>query len=145
MAAPGQHQMNGQAKRKIRELKVALKKVTNLRQTNWLTSLPEVAAYSNTGHSDIINMSPCEPVYGQDYPILHTYRVYPSAVPASDNDYNRHHEIRNAQYQAVKLARVRSTKTAAKRRDNFKPVEIGGMVMIFGDQFGTELRRSRKL
>jgi len=35
--------------------------------------------------------------------------------------------------------------TAAKRRDDVKPGEIGGMVMIFGDQFGTESGRSRKL
>jgi len=41
--------------------------------------------------------------------------------------------------------RVRSTKTAAKRRDNVKPVEIGGMVMIFGDQFATDSGRSREL
>ena len=58
MAAPGHHQTNGQAERKIRELNTALRNVTNLRQTNWLTSLPEVAAYSNAGHSDTINMSP---------------------------------------------------------------------------------------
>jgi len=44
MAAPRHHQTNGQAERKIRELKIALRNVTNLCQTNWLTSLPEVAA-----------------------------------------------------------------------------------------------------
>jgi len=49
MAAPGHHQTNGQAEQKIRKLKTALRNVTNLRQTNWLTSLPEVAAYSNAG------------------------------------------------------------------------------------------------
>ena len=42
MAVPGHHQMNGQAERKLRELKTAPRNVTNLRQTNWLTSLPEV-------------------------------------------------------------------------------------------------------
>ena len=47
--------------------------------------------------------------------------------------------------QALKLARVRSTKTAAKRMEDFKPVEVGGMVMIFGDQFATESGRFRKL
>jgi len=144
MAVPGHHQTNGQAERIITELKTALRNVTNLRQTNWLTSLPEVAAYSNAGHSDTINMSPYKAVYGRDYSLLDTYRVYPSAVPASDDYYNRHHEIRNAAYQALKLARVRSSKTAAKRRDNVKPDEIGGMVMIFGDQFATESGRSRK-
>jgi len=122
MAVPGQHQPNGQAERKIRELKTALRNVTNLRQTNWLTSLPEVAAYSNTRHSDTINMSPSKAVYGRDCPLLDTYRVYPSTVSASDDYYDRHQEIRNAAYQAPQLARVRSTKTAAKRRDDVKPV-----------------------
>jgi len=145
MARPGHHQTNGQAERKIRELKTALRNVTNLSQTNWLTSLPEVAAYSKAGHSDTINMSPYKAVYGRDYPLLDTYRVYPSAVPASDDYYNRHQEIRNAAYPALKLARVRSTKTATRRRNNVKPVEIWGMVMIFGDQFATESGRSRKL
>ena len=64
MASPGHHQMNGQAERKIRELKTALRNVINLRQTNRLTSLPEVVAYSNAGHSDTINMSPYKAVYG---------------------------------------------------------------------------------
>jgi len=90
MAAPGHHQTNGQAERKIRKLKTALRNVTNLRQTNWLTSLPEVAAYSNASHSNTINMSPYKVVYGRDYPLLDTYRVNPSAVPASDDYYNRH-------------------------------------------------------
>ena len=89
-AAPGHHQTNGQAERKIRKLKTALKNVTNLCQTNWLTSLPEVAAYSKAGHSDTINMSPYKAVYGRDYSLLNTYPVYPSAVPASHDYYNRH-------------------------------------------------------
>jgi len=145
MAAPGHHQTNGQAQRKMRELKTALRNLTNLRQTNWLTSLPEGAAYSNTGHSDTIHMSPYKAVYGRDYPLLDTYRVHPSAVPGSHDYYNRHQQIRNAAYQALKLGRVRSTKTAAKRRGDVKPGEIGGMVMIFGDQFATESGGSRKL
>ena len=66
-------------------------------------------------------------------------------MPASDDYYHRHQEIRNAAYQALKLARARSTKTVAKRRDDVKPVEIGGMGMIFGDQFATESGRSRRL
>jgi len=52
------------AERKIREVKTALRNVTNLRQTNWPTSLPEVTAYSNAGHSDTINMFPYKPVCG---------------------------------------------------------------------------------
>jgi len=91
-------------------------------------------------------MSLYKAVYGRDYPLLDTYLVvHPSAVPASDDYYNRHQEIRNAAYQALKLARVRSTRTAAKRRDDVKPVEIGGIIMIFGDQFVTESGESRKL
>ena len=100
--------------------------MTNLRQTNWLTFLTEVVAYSNAGHADTINMSPYKAVYGQDYPLLDIYRVYSSTVPASDVYYNRHQEISNAVYQALKLARVRSTKMAAKTRGNVEPVEIGG-------------------
>jgi len=64
MAAPGHRQTNGQAERMIMELKTAMRNVTTLRQTNWLTSLPEVAAYSNAAHSDTINMSPYKAVYG---------------------------------------------------------------------------------
>jgi len=90
MAAPSHHQTNGQAERKIRALKTPLRNITNLRQTNWPTFLPEVAAYSNAGHSDSINMSPYKAVYGRDYPLLDTYRVNLSAVPASDDYYNRH-------------------------------------------------------
>jgi len=73
MAAPGHHQTNGQAERKIRELKTALRNVTNLRQSNWVTPLPEVAAYSKAGHSDTINLSPYKAVYGRDYPHLDRY------------------------------------------------------------------------
>jgi len=73
IAAPGHHQMTAPDERKIRELKPALKNVTNLCQTNWLTSLPEVTAYSYAGHSDTINMSPYKAVYGRDYPLSDTY------------------------------------------------------------------------
>ena len=58
MAEPGHHQPNGQAERKIRELKTALRNVTNLHPSNLLISLPEVVAYFNAGHSDTVNMSP---------------------------------------------------------------------------------------
>ena len=68
MASPGHHQTNGQAEHKIRELKTAQRNVVNLRQANWLTFLPEIGAYSNTGHSDTINISPYKAVYGRDYP-----------------------------------------------------------------------------
>ena len=90
-------------------------------------------------------MSPYKAVYGREYPLLDTYQVYPSAVPASDDYYNRHQEIRNAAYQALKLARARSMRVAAKRRNDFNLVEVGGLIMIFGDQFATESGRSRKL
>ena len=64
MAAPGHHQTNGQAERKIRELKTALRNVTNRRQSNWLVSLPSVAAYTNAGYSDTRAMSSYKAVYG---------------------------------------------------------------------------------
>jgi len=57
LAAPSHYQTNGQAERKIREPKTTLKNIVNLHQTYWPTCLPEVAAYSNTGHSCTINMS----------------------------------------------------------------------------------------
>ena len=72
MAAPSHHQTNGQAERRIRELKTALRTITNLCQTNWLTSLPEVVAYSNAGHCDTIKMSSSKAGYGRDYPLLDT-------------------------------------------------------------------------
>ena len=75
MASPGHYQTNGQAERKIRGLKTALRNMVNLHHTNWLTSLPEVAAYSNPGYSDIINLSPDKAVYGRDYPLLDTYNI----------------------------------------------------------------------
>ena len=76
---------------------------------------------------------------------MDTYRTYPSAVPASDDSYNRHQEIRNAAYQALKLARARSMRVAAKKRNEFKSVEVGGLIMIFGDQFATESGRTGML
>ena len=64
LAAPGYHQTNGQAERKIRELKRALRNVTNRRQSNWLVSLPSIAAYTNAGYSDTLPISPYKAVYG---------------------------------------------------------------------------------
>ena len=145
MAVSGHHQTNGQAERKIRELKTALRNVINLRQTNWLTSLSEVTAYSPAGHPDIINISLYKAVYGGEYPLFDTYSIYLSAVPTTDNYYNRHQEIGNTAYQALKLARARSMRVVVKRRNNFRPVQIGGLIMICGDQFATESGRFRKL
>ena len=51
----------------------------------------------------------------------------------------------NAAYQALKSARAISERTAARRRKQHVPVEVGGKVMVFGDQFTTESGRSRKL
>jgi len=146
MASPGHHQTNGQAEREIRELKTALRDVTNLCLTNWLTSLSERVAYSNTGQSETINMFPYKAVSGREYyPLFDTDRVNPSAIHAPDDYYNRYQESRNAAYQALNLARARSTRTAAKRRNECEPVMGRGMVMICGDQFGTESVRSRIL
>ena len=72
MTVSGHHQTNRQAEKKIRELKTARRNVINLRKTNWLTSLPEVTAYSNTSHSDVINMSPYKAVYRREYALLDT-------------------------------------------------------------------------
>ena len=90
MGLPDNYQTNGQAEQKIRELNTALRNVINLRQTNWLTSLQVVAAYSNTCHSNTINTYSYKAVHGRDYPLLDTYRTYPSTVPVSDNYFNRH-------------------------------------------------------
>ena len=145
MAAPGHHQTNGQAERKIRELKTALRNITNRQQTNWLVSLSSVAAYTNAGYSDTLAVSPYKAVYGREYPLLDTYRTRPSAVPAADDYYNRHQEVRNAAYQVLKMARFRSTRTAARRRNPEPPMAVGARIMVFGDQFATELGRSKKL
>ena len=78
-------------------------------------------------------MSPYKAVYGRDYPMLDTYKTRPSAVPAADDYYNRYQETRNAAYQALKLARFKSTRTAAKRRNPEPPVVVGAQIMVFGD------------
>ena len=86
MAGSSHHHTSRQAEQKIRKLKTALRNVINLPQTNWLPSLLEVTAYSNTAHSDIINMSLYKLVYGREYSLLDTYQVSPSAFTTS-NDY----------------------------------------------------------
>jgi len=65
-AVPGHHETNGQVEHKIRELKTALRNSANKRQNNWVNSLQDMAAYTNAGHSDTINMSPYKAVYGWD-------------------------------------------------------------------------------
>jgi len=145
MAAPGHHQTNGQAERKIRELKTALRTVINRRQTNWLISLPQLTSYTNAGYSETIDMSPYKAVYGRDYPLLSSYQTAATSVPAADEYFNRHNKLRNSAYQALKLARIRSTRTATKRRTLRPPVSVGGQVLVFGDMFSTESGRSKKL
>jgi len=137
--------MNSQPERKIMELKTALRTVINRWQNNWLVSLPQLVSYTNAGYSDTIDMSPYKAVYGRDYPLLSTYQTAATSVPAADDYYNRHNELRNAAYQALKLARVRSTRTATKRRIPRIPVPVGRQVLVFGDMFSTESGRSRKL
>ena len=90
-------------------------------------------------------MSPYKAVNGLDYPLLNTYKSNPSAVPAADDYYNRHQEVRNAAYQVLKLAWFRSTSTAAKRRNPEPPIAVGAQMMVFRDQFATESGRSKKL
>jgi len=91
-AVPGHHETNGQVERKIRELKTTfkLRNITNKRQNNWVNSLLDMAAYMNAGHSGTINMSPYKAVYGRDYPLLVTYRIEGTVVPASEYYLNRH-------------------------------------------------------
>jgi len=144
-AEPGHHETNGQVECKIRELKTALRNISNKRQNDWVNSLQDMAAYTNAGHSDTINMSPYEAVYGRDYPLLATYRMEGKAVPASEDYLNRHQKLRNDAYQALKLARVRSTRVAARRRTTHKPISIGEFLMVDGDRFATESGRSKKL
>src|SRR5437588_4576528 len=108
-AVPGHYETNGQVKRKIRELKTALRNLVNKRQTNWAQALPETAAYLNAGHSDTLGMSPYKAVYGIEYPLLTTFRFTNSTVPATQDYLNSHQELRNTAYQAVKQARMRST------------------------------------
>jgi len=145
MAAPGDHQTNGQAERKIRELKTALRTVINRRQNNWLPSLPQLESYTNAGYSETIDMSPYEAVYGRNYSLLSIYQTAATSVPAADDYYNRHNELRNSAYQALKLARIRSTRTTTKRRTSRPPVPVEGQILVLGDMFSTESGRSKKL
>jgi len=115
--------------RKIRELKTALRNITNKRQNNWVNSLQDMAAYTKSGHSDTIKMSPYKAMYGLDYPLLATYRIEGRAVPAFEYYLNRHQELRNDAYQALKLARIPSTRVAAKRWTTHKPIRIGEFLM----------------
>jgi len=91
-----------------------LENITNKRPNNWVNSLQDMAAYTNAGHSDTINMSPYKAVYGRDYSLLATYRIEGTAVLVSENYVNRHQELRNDAYQALKLARICSTRVAAR-------------------------------
>jgi len=144
-AVLGHHETNGQVEGKIRELKTALRNITNKPHNNWVNSLQDMAAYTNAGHSYTINMSPYKAVYGQDYPLLATYTIEGTAVPASADYLNQHQELRNDAYQGLKLARIRSTRVAATRRMTHKPISIGEFLMVYGDRFATESGRSKKL
>jgi len=145
MATPGHHQTNSQAECKIRELKTPLRTVINRLQNNWLVSLPQLASYTNAVYSETINLSPYKAVYGRNYPLLSTYQTAATSVPAADDYYHRHNELRNSAYQALKLARVWSSRTATKRRTPHLLVPVGGQVLVFGDMFSTESGRSKKL
>jgi len=109
---PRHHETNVPVERKIRELKTTLRNITNKRQNNWVNSLQDMAAYMNAGHSDTINMSPYKVVYGRDYPLLVTYMIEGTAVPASEDYPNPHQELRNDAYQVLNPARIRSTRVA---------------------------------
>jgi len=53
--------------------------------------------------------------------------------------------VRNDAYQVLKLARICSTRVAAKRRTTHKPISIGEFLIVYGDGFATESGRSKKL
>jgi len=82
-AVLGHHETNRQVDRNFRELRTALRNIINKRQNNWVNALQDRAAYMNAGHSDTIIMSQYKAVYGQDYPLLATYRIEGPAVLAS--------------------------------------------------------------
>jgi len=90
-------------------------------------------------------MSPYKAVYGRNYPLVITYQTAAISVPAADDYYNRHNELRNSAYQALKLARIRSTRTVTKRRTPRPPVPVEGQVLVFEDMFSTESGRLKKL
>jgi hypothetical protein len=73
---------------------------------HWLALLLEIAAYTNAGYSDTLNISPYKVVYGWEYALLEIYRTASTRVLGSHVYYNRHLEVRNASYQALKLARI---------------------------------------
>ena len=88
-------------------------------------------------------MSPYKAVHGGGYPLIDNDRLYPSAVRAFDNYYHRHQEIKNVAYKALKLARASCMRVTTKGMTEFKHVEIGGLIMLFGDQFATESSSTR--
>jgi len=90
-------------------------------------------------------MSPYKAVYGRNYPLLSIYQTAATSVPAADDYYNRHNELQNLAYQALKLARIWSTRTATKRRTPRPPVPVGGQVLVFRDMFSTESGQLKKL
>jgi len=104
-----------------------------------------MAAYTNAEHSDTIKISPYKAVHGRDCPLLATYRIQGTAVPASEDYLNQHQELRNDAYQALKLARIPISRVAAMRRTTHKPISIGEFLMVYGDRCATESGRSKKL
>jgi len=104
-----------------------------------------MAAYTNAGHSDTINMSQYKAVYGRDYLLLATYRIEGTAVPPSEDYLNRHQELRNNGDQVLELARIRSTRVAANWRTIHKPISIGEFLMVYGNRFAKESGRIRNL
>jgi len=90
-------------------------------------------------------MSPYKAVYRRDYLLLATYRIEGMAVPASEDYLNQHEELRNDANQALKPARICSTRVTAKRSTTHKSISIGEFLMVYGDRFATESGRSKKL
>ena len=63
-------------------------------------------------------------------------------MPAGDNLTNRDNQFRNLAYPALKLARVRSTRTVTKCRTSCPPVPVGRQGLVFGNMFSTESGQS---
>src|SRR5207237_5198886 len=105
----------------------------------------ETAAYLKAGHSDTLGLSSYKAVYGIEYPLLTAVRFTNSTVPATEDYLNRHQELRNTAYQALKQARMRSTRTAAKRRRHHMPLKAGDYLLVLVGQTSTTTGRSRKL
>jgi len=99
---------------------------STLAKLNWLTSLPEV-----THILPLVTLTPStwphtkrcmDATTPSSIPIRYTL---PLSLPLTTTTIGIK-RLETLAYQALKLARARSARIARKRRNEFKPVEIGG-------------------